>query len=113
MSQLYDKMAEGTLLVVMCQGALTSMVNLAAKRTKSKWDATSKERMDTIAGKKRDRSQSKHPTQPYPHPENLSVSSLYVAFNYMGRTVATHACGNFAIVRVVPLLSAAPLGILS
>ncbi|CAM9935349.1 unnamed protein product [Ectocarpus sp. 4 AP-2014] len=56
-SQLYDKMAEGTLLVVVCQGALTSMVNLAAKRIKSKWDANSKERMDTIAGKKRDHSQ--------------------------------------------------------
>lgn len=74
MSQLYDKMAEGTLLVVVCQGAVTSMVNLSAKRIKSKWDATSKERMDTIAGKKRDHSQSKRPTrQPYPtlpHPEN-------------------------------------------
>ena len=59
MSQLYDKMAEGTLLVVVCQGALTSMVDLVAKRTKSRWDASSKERMDVVSGRKRDRAQSK------------------------------------------------------
>eukprot|EP00903_Cladosiphon_okamuranus_P009129 g8722.t1 len=57
-SQLYDKMAEGTLLVVVCQGALTSMVNLMAKRTKSRWDANSKERMDVISGRKRDQAQT-------------------------------------------------------
>eukprot|EP00752_Nemacystus_decipiens_P005224 g4742.t2 len=56
-SQLYDKMAEGTLLVVVCQGALTSMVNLMAKRTKSRWDANSKDRMDIVSGRKRDRAQ--------------------------------------------------------
>lgn len=64
MSQLYDKMVEGTLLVVLCQSALTSMVNLMAKRTKSRWDANSKERLDTVAGRKRDRAQSKCPPPP-------------------------------------------------
>lgn len=61
MSQLYDKMAEGTLLVVVCQGALTSMVNLMAKRTKSRWDANNRERMDVVSGQKRNRAQSKCP----------------------------------------------------
>lgn len=58
-SQLYDKMEKGTLLVVVCQGALTLMVSLMAKRTKSRWDANSRERLDTISGRKRDRAQSK------------------------------------------------------
>lgn len=52
-SQLYDKMAEGTLLVVVCQGAVTSLVNLAAKRTKSKWDANNKDTPDSISGRKK------------------------------------------------------------
>ncbi|CAM9237230.1 unnamed protein product [Scytosiphon promiscuus] len=56
-SQLYDKMAEGTVLVVVCQGALTPMVDLMAKRTKSKWDASAKEKMDYVAGRKRDHAQ--------------------------------------------------------
>lgn len=57
-SQLYDKMAQGTVLVVVFQGALTPMVELMAKRTKSKWDASAKEKMDYVAGRKRDHSQS-------------------------------------------------------
>lgn len=58
MSQLYDSMAEGTLLVVMCQGAMSPMVGLMSRKTKSKWDSNKKEPEITV-GEKRGRSQSK------------------------------------------------------
>lgn len=58
MSQLFDSMAEGTLLVVMCQGAMSPMVGLMSRKTKSKWDSNKKEPEITV-GEKRGRSQSK------------------------------------------------------
>lgn len=65
-SQLYDKMADGTLLVVVCQGALTSMVDLNAKRTKSKWDANNADTPDGAAGRKKSK----------PHPLNPLLFSI-------------------------------------
>lgn len=57
MSQLYDNMAEGTLLVVVCQGAISPMVGLMSRKTRSKWDSNKKEPEITV-GEKRGRSQS-------------------------------------------------------
>lgn len=57
-SRLYDDMAEGTILVVVCQGAISPMVNLMARKTKAKWDFGKKE-PEVSVGEKRGRSQSK------------------------------------------------------
>lgn len=57
MSQLYDTMEEGTVLVVVCQGSVSRMVNLMAKKTKSQWEFNKKEKLDNIAGQKRGRAQ--------------------------------------------------------
>lgn len=53
MARVYDTMAKGTLLVVIFQGAISQVVNLSARRTRSKWDATQLEKKDYIAGQKR------------------------------------------------------------
>lgn len=53
MARVYNTMAKGTLLVVVCQGAISHVVNLLARRTRSKWDATQLEKNDYIAGQKR------------------------------------------------------------
>lgn len=57
MSQVYDKMDKGTLLVVVCQGTVSRMTHLLARRTKSKWAANSKEKQDNVSGQKRARTQ--------------------------------------------------------
>lgn len=57
LSRLYDSLEEGTLMAVVCQGSMSRLLALAAKKTEDFWVTKNEERGSHMAGSKRKRTQ--------------------------------------------------------